>query len=99
MNSDRRTILALIALGRITPAQAERLLAVANDGRETAMILALCLAYACLAQLHLHELLPGLMHLLSAQVPALAGSVRQVLLSMTGPLSDLIPLTRMGGLL
>jgi hypothetical protein len=99
MNSDRRSILALIAMGRITPAQAERLLAVANEGRETAMILALCLAYACLAQLHLHELLPGLMHLLSAQIPALSESVQHVLSPITGPISNLIPLTRMGGLL
>lgn len=90
MNSDRRTILALIAMGRITPAQAERLLAVANDGRETAMILALCLAYACLAQLHLHELLPGLMHLLSAQIPALAENAQHA----TSPISNLL-----GGLL
>jgi len=90
MNSDRRTILALIAMGRITPAQAERLLAVANEGRETVMILALCLAYACLAQLHLHELLPGLMHLLSAQIPALAESVQHALLPITNLLGGLL---------
>ena len=36
MQTDRRTILALVASGRITPAEAERLLAHANEGRETA---------------------------------------------------------------
>ena len=57
MNNDRRTILALVAMGRITPAQAERLLTVVNESRETTWILMLCLAGACLGQLHLHELL------------------------------------------
>ena len=62
MNNDRGTILALIAAGRITPAQAEHLLAAMNETRETIWILGLCLGYACLAQLHLHELVTGLMH-------------------------------------
>ena len=90
MNNDRRTILALIAMGRITPAQAERLLAVANDGRETAMILALCMTYACLAQLHLHELLPGFLHLLSAQIPTLVESARHALSPITDFLGGLL---------
>jgi hypothetical protein len=66
MNSDRRAILALVAMGRITPGQAERLIAAWNDSRETAWILAACLAFAVLAQLHLHELVPGLMHFFEA---------------------------------
>ena len=90
MNSDRRTILALIAMGRITPAQAERLLAAWNESRETAWILVLCALFACLAQLHLHELLPGLVHFLNAQVPALAEATRKAL----SPITEL-----MGGLL
>lgn len=95
MNSDRRTILALIAMGRITPAQAERLLAAVDESRETAWILAICLAGGCLAQLHLHELLPGLVHFFSAQIPALAEAVHHA----PSPITDLLPLTRMGGLL
>lgn len=83
MNSDRRTILTLIAAGRITPMQAERLLAAVNESRETAWILALCLAGACLAQLHPHELLPGLMHFLNAQVPLLAETMHQALSPIT----------------
>jgi hypothetical protein len=66
MNSDRRAILALVAMGRVTPGQAERLIAAWNDSRETEWILAASLAFAVLAQLHVHELVPGLVHFLDA---------------------------------
>jgi len=95
MNCERRTILALIAMGRITPAQAERLLGTLNDSRETAWIFVICLVGACLAQLHLHELLPGLMHFLNTQAPALAEAVHHAL----SPIWDRMPLARMGGML
>jgi hypothetical protein len=86
MNADRRAILALIAMGRISPAEAERLLAAWNESRETAWILMASFAFAFLTQIHAHELLPMLMHFINAQVPALA--------------ELLSPLTRgMGGLL
>jgi len=90
MNTDRRAILALIAMGRITPAEAERLLAAWNESRETAWILVLSLAVVFLAQLNVHQLLPALVHLFNAQVPALAEAVRHAL----SPITDLI-----GGLL
>ena len=99
MNSDRRIILALIAMGRITPVQAERLLAAVNESRETAWILAICLAVACMAQLHLHGLLPALMHFFHLQVPALAEAVHHALSPITKPITEWMPLTRMGGLL
>jgi hypothetical protein len=86
MNSDKRTILTLIAAGRITPAQAERLLAVVNESRETAWILALCLAGVCLAQLRLHEILPGLVHFFNTQVPALADATLYAL----GPITKFL---------
>lgn len=89
MNSDRRTILSLIATGRITAAEAERLIAVSNEARETAWTIALCLAMACLAQIHLHELAAGLVHFLNAQLPALAEAMHQAL----------APMTDLGGLL
>jgi len=85
MNRDRRTILSLVAMGRITAAEAERLLAAWNDGRETAWIFGLCLALAVLAQLHLRELLPILMHFVSARTPAMASAVHQAL----SPIKDL----------
>jgi hypothetical protein len=95
MKNERRTILALIAMGRITPAQAERLLGTLNEGRETVWLLVLCLAYAALAQLHLHEWMPGLLHFLNAQAPAMAEAVHQGFSRVT----ELMPLTRIGGLL
>ncbi len=90
MNTDRRAILSLVAMGRITAAEAERLLAAWNDSRETAWILALSLAFACVAQLHLRDLLPILMHLFNAQIPALAEAVHHAF----SPITDLL-----GGLL
>ena len=46
MSSDRRAILALIAMGRITPAEAERLLSAWNECRETAWILVASFGFA-----------------------------------------------------
>ena len=99
MNTDRRAILSLVAMGRITAAEAERLLAAWNDSRETAWILGLSLAFACVAQLHLREVFPILMHFFNVQTPALAEALHQVLSPITGPIADFIPLTRVGGLL
>lgn len=90
MNTDRRAILSLIAMGRITPAEAEHLLVAWNESRETTWILGFCLVVVCLAQLHPHEFLPGLMHLLNAQIPALVEAVQHVLspiAEITGGLS------------
>jgi hypothetical protein len=86
MNTDRRAILSLVATGRITAAEAERLLAAWNDSRETAWILAFGLAVACLAQLHVRELLPILMHFFNAQVPVLAEAVHRAL----SPITDVL---------
>jgi len=49
MDRDRQAILSLIALGRITPREAERLLAAWNAGREEMWIIGAC-AVAALAQ-------------------------------------------------
>lgn len=74
MNMNRRTILALIALGRITPVEAEQLLSAIHESRETTWILAICLAFVCLTQLHLHEFVPSLVHFFNLEVPLLAAS-------------------------
>lgn len=87
MNTDRRAILALIATGRITPAEAERLLAAWNESRETAWILGIGLAVICLAQLNVHSLVPMLVHFFNAEVPALVESVRKVLSPITGSIT------------
>lgn len=70
MKRDRRTIFGLVAMGRITPAQAERLLAVCNEGREILWIVAACIAAAGLAQLNPHTLFPEAMHAVRALLPA-----------------------------
>jgi len=83
MNAERRTILELIAGGRITPAEAERLLTAWNESRETVWILVASLGFAVLGQLQLHELLPMLMHFVNAQIPALAEATQHVLSPLT----------------
>jgi hypothetical protein len=64
MQSDRRAVYQLLAAGHITPAQAERLIAVSNENRETAWTLAACAFAASLTQL------PSLAHLAKALAPA-----------------------------
>jgi len=49
MHRERQAILSLIALGKITPREAERLLAAWNAGREEFWICVVCVA-ACFAQ-------------------------------------------------
>jgi hypothetical protein len=90
MNSDRKAILALVAMGRITPAQAERLIAASNDSRETTWIFAACLAFAVLAQLHLHEFVPGFIHLFNAPARALAEAICHALSPITGLMGGLL---------
>jgi hypothetical protein len=59
MREERRTILSLVATGRVTPAEAERLLAVTTEGREERWMVAACLA-AGVSQIHLNAVLPVL---------------------------------------
>lgn len=63
MQTDRRIILHLVAIGRITPAEAERLLIAWNEGREGLWVFAACITVSFLAQLNLPHLIPGLMHI------------------------------------
>ena len=84
MNTDRRAILELIAMGRITPSEAERLLAAWNESRETTWVLIGAFALALIAQLHMHELLPMLKYLIPTQLPALANTLNPVIDIMGG---------------
>ncbi|HKO10401.1 MAG TPA: hypothetical protein VJV22_00425 [Acidobacteriaceae bacterium] len=54
MSRDRRTILQLVALGRLSAGEAERLLLAWNEGRETAWVIAGCVALALIAALEAH---------------------------------------------
>ncbi len=64
MQRERQTILSLVALGRITPREAERLLAAWNAGQEEMWAIAIC-AVAGVAQSlpalarTVHTLFPG----------------------------------------
>jgi hypothetical protein len=66
MQTDRRTILALVAVGRITPAEAERLLIAWNEGREGFWIFTACIALALLNPFNPQSGLSALMHNLHA---------------------------------
>jgi hypothetical protein len=61
MRNDRRAILSLVALGRITPSEAERLLIACNAGRGEFWIFAAC-ATATLLILVPHQGLAALLH-------------------------------------
>lgn len=54
MGKDRRAILQMLALGRLSPGEAERLLLVWNEGRETAWLMAGCVALALIGALQTH---------------------------------------------
>jgi hypothetical protein len=79
MNTDRRAILSLVAMGRITPREAERLLAVWPDGEEAILRLALCLAFAALALPGLKEMFTEITHVLVALMPALLATAHHTL--------------------
>ena len=66
MQWERKAILSLVALGRITPREAERLLAW-NSSREEVWVVGACVA-ACAAQFlpELARMLPGIHHAVSA---------------------------------
>jgi hypothetical protein len=73
MSSDRRAILQLLANGRIDSSQAERLLVIVSEERETVWALAGCAAVAAVTQLH--GLVPELVSLCKA---VLAGGLPEL---------------------
>ena len=84
MKQERQAILSLVALGRITVRDAERLLAASNAGREEMWVIGACVA-VCVAQwlpalaLLTHMLLPGglpgLFHAVSAVTDRVGGVI------------------------
>ena len=71
MRKHRRIILGLVALGRITPAEAERLLIAGNAGREGLWIVIALIALSALTQLDPRRVLPHLAHAAHALLPGL----------------------------
>ena len=57
MNTDRRAILSLIAMGRITPREAERLLAILSDWDDAIARVGVVIAVAWMVVPHVHEIL------------------------------------------
>ena len=75
MNTDRRAILSLVATGRITPRDAERLLAVWRDSDDALVRMVLCLAFAWLVMSHMGDLFVGISSMLLALAPSLHHSI------------------------
>jgi hypothetical protein len=69
MNNDRRAILSLVAIGRITPREAERLLAVCPSGEDVLIPLMLLLGLAWMALPYLTNCLAGFAHTLAGLFP------------------------------
>ena len=60
MNSHRRAILQLVAMGRVTAAEAERLLIASDHVQEALWTLIACIALVCLAPHYVRQWLPHL---------------------------------------
>jgi hypothetical protein len=82
MQKDRRTILSLVAHGRITAAEAERLLIISNEAREGFLVFIACIVLALLAQLNVQQGLSALMHLAHALLAS--DSLHNALTLLTG---------------
>ncbi len=71
MNTDRRAILSLIAMGRITPREAERLLVVSSGRDEATVRLVLLLAALWLLVPHGQQVITGLTHAMAHAMDAI----------------------------
>lgn len=71
MHTDRSEILTLVATGRMSPREAERLLAVGRDEEETVMRMALGLAFVALVLPYVQNAISGIGHALIPLLPAI----------------------------
>jgi small ligand-binding sensory domain FIST len=62
METDRRRVFELLRMGRITAAEAERLMSAWQANRESTWILAGCIAMAVAAQVRVGEVGPAVVH-------------------------------------
>jgi hypothetical protein len=86
MNNERRAILSLIAMGRITPREAERLLACWPDTSEIAWVVGACAAIVAAMVFghpgelaYVHELLERLANLSKTILPIAGATSHQAL--------------------
>jgi hypothetical protein len=84
MNADRRAILNLVAMGRITPREAERLLAVSNDWDEVTLRLAVCGAVLWVAVPQIHRVFAGLERMAGALLPDVLAAAHHGLAMISG---------------
>jgi hypothetical protein len=78
MENDRRAVLNLVAAGRMTPAEAERLLMAWNEGRVGLWLIAACAVFAFVAQCDPQAWLTGLPHAAHSLLPASAEPAHRV---------------------
>jgi hypothetical protein len=83
MQTDRRTILSLVASGRITSTEAERLLVLSNERTETIWTLAACLVAALLLTSPSDHLLAGIFQVIKELPTALPAAIHQVQVVLT----------------
>ena len=83
MRNDRQAILSLIAMGRITPVEAERLLAVWQEGRDAFWAVAACLAVALITQSFPGHLLSDFLHSVRTLLPGLMAAAQHTQLIVT----------------
>jgi hypothetical protein len=88
MQTDRRAILTLVALGRVTPAEAERLLIAWNEGREGLWIFTVCFALALLNSFNPHLGLAALMQ--NARALLWEGSLHRIVSVLTNLLGGVL---------
>jgi hypothetical protein len=79
MQTERLAILRLLALGRITPAQAERLLIAWNEGRDSRWLLVACILTAWMASIDPRYRLADLLHTASSLLPGSFAFLRHTL--------------------
>jgi len=92
MYTNRRAILSLVAWGRITPVEAERLIAACSSDREAWWLLAGCALSAGVMQLNPHgaawltHLFDGLRAAIASWIPAIQHVVAQATTYLGGNL-------------
>lgn len=75
MDTERSAIWSLVASGRITPREAERLLAAWRDGEDTILRLALCLAFVALLLPDVGNTVTAIGQAVAALLPAVERAV------------------------